>query len=76
MIGVNLFGRKADARKHGKKVNFDNDCSSDGHVDNRRKSHYTGNFQSQYRKMQFIENPGSEDDLSRQAEDDEFFDYR
>jgi hypothetical protein len=56
-------------------VIFDNSDSSDGKV-GKHKRHYVGNFQSQYRKKQFIENPGSDDDFSRQAEDDEFFDYK
>jgi hypothetical protein len=75
MIGINLFNaRKPDVGKE-KKVNFDNSDSSDGKI-GKHKRHYTGNFQSQYRKKQFIENPGSDDEFSRQAEDDEFFDYK
>ena len=43
MIGVNLFGHKADVDKKDKKVNFDNSESSDDKVD-KHKRHYIGNF--------------------------------
>jgi hypothetical protein len=68
MKGVNLFGREKGPEK---KVGFEEDSDSKG---GEKKRHYLGAYQSQYRKQQFIEDPGSDDD-SRHAEDDEFFDH-
>ena len=75
MLGVNLFGSKKAKKMEPaeKKVNFESGSDDEKLSKRERKNHYKGNFQSQYRKKQFIENPGSDDE--QQAEDDEFFDY-
>lgn len=60
MLGVNLFGskkvKKVDAEK---KVNFESGSDVD-RPSHTKKKHYHGNFQSQYRRKQFVESPASD----------------
>ena len=61
MLGVNLFGsKKVKKVDHEKKVNFESGSDGDRPSNNKRKQHYHGNFQSQYRKKQFVESPASD----------------
>ena len=64
MLGVNLFGsKKVKKIEAEKKVNFESGSDDEKPSTTRgTKHHYMGNFQSEYRKKQFIENPDSDEE--------------